>query len=116
VPPPNENARSSSASIANVPTERERLLASAVAVGTTIDKLLPCAATPYAIKPKCRMTKPRKIGSSTTIDSFMPRKFRPVISTISVSSVPSLKDWVPTGRRLKNASTPLARDVAMVNT
>ena len=46
----------------------------------------------------------------------MPRKLSPVISTISVSSVASLNACALTGSKLKNASTPLASEVATVRT
>ena len=45
-----------------------------------------------------------------------PAEVGPVISTISTISVVSLNACALTGSRLKNASTPLASDVATVST
>ena len=63
------------------------------------------------------MTKPRKIGSSTLIASFMPRRFRQISTTMTPISTSSLHVvHAPSGRKLNSASTPLAIEMAMVST
>ncbi len=62
------------------------------------------------------MTKPKKIGNSTRIDSFMPRRLSISSTATSESSVPSLSAPKEVGSRLNSASTPLATEIAIVST
>ncbi len=92
------------------------LVVSARVSGTSAPIAPAWASTPYTISTKWVTTKPRKIGSSSLIDSLAPRRFIHSSATTTASSVPSLNAWAPGGRTLNSASTPPATEMAMVST
>ena len=50
------------------------------------------------------------------MDSFIPRRLSTIKTTINVSPAEILKGCAEMGSRLTSASTPLAIEIAMVNT
>ena len=73
-----------------------------------------------AITPKIKIAwvskKVRKIGISAVTDSFTPRRFIKVNRPMTMNSTGSLKGCQSGGKKLKQASAPLAIEVVTVRT
>jgi len=59
---------------------------------------------------------PTKIGNSTVIASFIPRRLSSTSTTMNATSAASLYGWKPIGNSENSASTPLAIEIEMVST
>jgi hypothetical protein len=69
-----------------------------------------------AMRIACVARKVTKMGNSTRIDSFTPRRLRMVRKTMAASSTGSFQTCHSSGKLLKIASPPAATEVVQVST
>ena len=62
------------------------------------------------------MTKIKNIGTSTITDSLTPRRFNKVNTSTPTTAKPSLYGNQVVGKKLNNASAPLAIEIVIVST